>query len=182
MKYIIVSDIFGKTPALALLSESICTIGDAHIVTPYGNNDYYFLNESEAYEYFTQHVGIERYYKELNEHLLSIKQPFRLIGFSVGAAVCWQYIAKNNSENVIQSDLFYGSQIRNMQSLEPKSPVNLIMPKSEDHFSVNDLIEVLMVKKHTSIDHTKYLHGFMNPLSKHYCQQAYDYYVNVLST
>lgn len=180
MKYIIVSDIFGKTPALALLAQSISAKNNFTIITPYQNGDN-FTDEAQAYEYFVKHVGIESYSLKLDEKLLKIKQPFRLIGFSVGAAVCWQHIAKHNTEYLLQSDLFYGSQIRNMQSLEPLSPVNLIMPKSEPHFSINEHIHALKDKKNTTIEHSEYLHGFMNHLSKNYHQQAYDHYVSVLS-
>lgn len=180
MRYIIASDIFGKTPALALLAQSIRANNNFTIITPY-QNGLYFTDEAQAYEYFSQQVGIENYYQQLSGYLKTIKQPFRLIGFSAGAAVCWQHIAKNNAEYLLQSDLFYGSQIRNMQSLVPLSPVNLILPKSEPHFSIDDHIQALTGKKHTSIEHSEYLHGFMNQLSKNYHQQAYAHYVNVLS-
>jgi dienelactone hydrolase len=181
MKYIIVSDIFGITPALELLAQSICTKGDFALVTPYQKESVQFSNEADAYEYFCEHVGIDKYYQQLYEYILSINKPFRLIGFSVGAAVCWQYSAKNNSSYLKRSDLFYGSQIRNMQTLEPFNPVNLIMPKSEPHFSINEHIQKIKGKKHVKIEKCEYLHGFMNKLSKNFNLQAYQHYLNFLS-
>jgi dienelactone hydrolase len=181
MKYIVVSDIFGETPALMSLAQSICPSGDFSIVSPYQKQNMQFSNEADAYEYFSQHIGIKKYYQRLERYLLSIKKPFRLVGFSVGATVCWQYSAKGKSYYLRKSDLFYGSQIRNMQTLEPLSPVNLIMPKSEPHFSIDDHVQALIGKKHTTIKQCEYLHGFMNPLSKNYHQQTYEYFLNVLS-
>ncbi|MDG1751215.1 MAG: dienelactone hydrolase family protein [Thalassotalea sp.] len=180
MKTIIVTDIFGKTPALEMFAESISLKGGFSIVDPYQGKNVQFANEANAYEYFSQHIGIKKYYQKLEKYLLSINKPYRLVGFSVGAAVCWQYCAKNNSCYLMKSDLFYGSQIRNMQTLEPQSPVNLIMPKSEPHFSIDDHIQALTGKKQVTISKTEYLHGFMNPLSKNYHQQAYQNYLSAL--
>lgn len=181
MKYIIVSDIFGKTPALALFAQSLSANNDYTIVDPYQNENIHFSNEAQAYQYFSEHVGFEKYYQQLCESLFSMTEPFRLIGFSVGAAICWRYSAENNSCYLMKSDLFYGSQIRNMLTLEPLSPVNLILPQSEAHFSIADLTQTLEIKKHIKIEQTEYLHGFMNVLSKNYHQQAYLHYLHYLS-
>jgi dienelactone hydrolase len=180
MKTIIVSDIFGRTPALEVFAQSISLKGDFSIVDPYQGKNVQFANEADAYEYFSQQVGIENYYQQLNDYLVSIKLPFKLVGFSVGAAVCWQYCSKDNSCYLMRSDLFYGSQIRNMQTLEPQSPVNLILPKSEAHFSIDDHIQALTGKRQITISKTEYFHGFMNPLSKNYHQQAYQNYLSAL--
>lgn len=182
MQYIVVSDIFGKTPELEGFAESVSYKGGFQIVSPYKKENLQFSNELEAYSYFSENVGIDVYFKQLCSYILSINIPFRLIGFSVGASVCWKYIANTTNENLIKTDLFYGSQIRNFINLEPLTPVNLIMPKSELHFSIDSLIQRLQNKQNVSIDTTQYFHGFMNELSENYCERAYQQYVTILSS
>ncbi len=59
MRRIIVSDIFGKTPALDKLCHAI--IPDIDIIDPYCGNSMDFPNEHEAYKYFMKRVGINEY-------------------------------------------------------------------------------------------------------------------------
>jgi len=58
MNIILVSDIFGKTPALIQLAEAI---GATAIIDPYDGVDMGFEDESKAYAYFVEQVGFEQY-------------------------------------------------------------------------------------------------------------------------
>lgn len=182
MKYIVVSDIFGKTLELERFAKKVSYNNDFHIISPYISENPQFSNEGEAYSYFSENVGLDAYFKQLHKYALSINVPFRLIGFSIGASICWKYIANNTNKNLNKTDLFYGSQIRNMENLEPKTPVKLIMPKFESHFSVEEHTQALKNKLNVTIENTQSLHGFMNKLSQNYCERAYHQYVNVLSS
>ena len=179
MKYLIVSDIFGRTSALEKFAQSVKGLAACQIISPYDNIQ--FSSETEAYCYFNQNVGLESYYQALKARIKEIKQPFKLIGFSVGASICWQYIASCTNPYLVKSELFYGSQIRNMHMLSPLSPVRLILPKFEPHFSIDEHILALKEKSDISIERSECLHGFMNQLSTNFDFKAYQYYVSVLS-
>ena len=51
-------------------------------------------------------------------------------------------------------------KFRHMTQLTPSIPVQLIMPSSELHFSVDNLSQLLSKKANVSIERSKYLHGF----------------------
>mgnify|MGYP000412717525 FL=1 len=55
MNLVLVSDIFGKTPALVTLAKKL---NANMIVDPYSGVDMAFNSEQQAYEYFIQHSGL----------------------------------------------------------------------------------------------------------------------------
>lgn len=174
---IVVSDIFGKTPALEKLC---CDLSEAvEIIDPYNGNYFQFKDESEAYSYFTEYVGLKSYSKILNDKILNLKTNSILIGFSVGASAIWQ-ISNRKMKNVSSTICFYGSQIRNNTNISPAIPMRIVMPKSEEHFSVKELSNVLKQKQHVTVCDTEYFHGFMNLNSKNYNEIAYKYYIKWL--
>jgi len=78
---IVVSDIFGKTPAL----EKLCrTIGDdVDIIDPYAGKYMGFQNEKQAYEFFMDNVSLNAYCELLQGRLEKMQSPVTLTGFSV---------------------------------------------------------------------------------------------------
>ena len=59
MQRIVVSDIFGVTPALIDLCNSLeC---ETVIVDPYGGEQIGFTAESTAYSFFMENVGLEKW-------------------------------------------------------------------------------------------------------------------------
>jgi len=93
MKYIFVSDIFGKTIELTKLCQLICHKNAYQIIAPYPQ-ELTFKLEQQAYQYFIKKVGLEEYFNHLSEQIAIIEEPFTLIGFSIRASVCWQYLAQ----------------------------------------------------------------------------------------
>jgi len=206
MAIILVSDIFGKTPALVELANEL---NAELIIDPYNGIDMGFNSEADAYDYFTEHIGFDAYFTLLTKAINSIRltsstsltpltqavnTPITLIGFSVGAAAIWRLSALKSTVNPIVNPAvnpkvninnaicYYGSQIRNFTELEPRFNVKLIFPKSEPHFDVLALQNCLKTKPKVEIVNTEYFHGFMNLHSTNYVQSAYIEQVNLLRT
>jgi hypothetical protein len=181
MKHIFVSDIFGETIELTKLCNLICRENAYQIISPYSEK-VVFKSEQQAYQYFVEQIGLEEYFNHLSYQLGLIEEPFTLIGFSIGASVCWQYLAQQQAPFLKDSVLFYGSQIRNMSGLEPLVETLLIFPKSEPHFKVEQLVINLQMKRHTEVIRSDFLHGFMNELSINYDELASQYFITKLNS
>lgn len=181
MAIVLVSDIFGKTPALIELAHAL---NAEFIVDPYKGVDMAFTNETDAYAYFIQHVGIETYLGHLTEHITTIlkqhKSELSLVGFSVGAAAIWRLSANDTSNKINQAFCFYGSQIRNYTEISPHFPVTVIFPKSEPHFDVSSLQQIIATKKQVTVVQSSCFHGFMNKQSSNYNQEEYSQQVHQL--
>lgn len=128
MNIVLVSDVFGKTPALEKLGEELNT---TVIVDPYDGINMDFRNEAEAYSYFINKVGFDKYLSKLLEVTRSISSDTTLIGFSIGASVIWNLSANPLVKNISCGICYYGSQIRNFKEVNPLFDVELIFPKME---------------------------------------------------
>jgi dienelactone hydrolase len=177
MNIILVTDIFGKTPALVKLSEEL---NAKIIVDPYGGVDMAFKDEDEAYSYFISNIGFENYFSVLLKTMESINFTSTLVGFSIGASVIWKLSEKLSVKNVNCAICYYGSQIRNFKEVNPLFKVELIFPKKEFHFDVLKLKNDLSKKKNVHTTKVDYLHGFMNKHSTNYNQSAYNEQVHWL--
>ncbi|GLQ30906.1 dienelactone hydrolase family protein [Litoribrevibacter albus] len=172
MRYIFVSDIFGRTDALERLASRIS--GNVEIVDPYQSKPMGFADEAEAYSVFTQEVGLKRYSEMLLNHLIGFSDAVRLIGFSVGGSAIWNCSESGQLPHVVDAQCFYSSQIRHAVNTQPRFPTRLIFPAHEEHFSVSDLMALLQSKNNVTIEQTRYLHGFMNRYSKNYDPEGYE--------
>jgi dienelactone hydrolase len=179
MSIIIVSDVFGKTPALNKLAAQI----EANdIVDPYNGEFIEFKSEAEAYAFFMDNVGLDNYHTLLLNKLETLKSPPILIGFSVGASAIWMLSERINEENVKKAICYYGSQIRHFINIKPNFEVDLNFPKNESHFDVPLLIESLCKTKNVTISKLEYFHGFMNHHSTNYNDIGYKEHVKLLSS
>ncbi|MCF6248257.1 MAG: hypothetical protein L3J69_12990 [Desulfobacula sp.] len=61
MSIFVISDIFGKTPALKRLCDMLSKKTDIEIIDPYGGIDPSFNSEALAYERFMGQVGLDKY-------------------------------------------------------------------------------------------------------------------------
>jgi dienelactone hydrolase len=182
MNLFIVSDIFGRTPALDAICENINNIHTSHairIIDPYNGVQHKFKTQDIAYKYFISNVGLEEYASILRKRLANVQQNTILIGFSVGASVIWE-ISGQKPRNILKAFCFYGSQIRNKKDISPMFDVELIFPKSEPGFDVNALGYLLEKKKHVTCKKAKGLHGFMNEVSSNFDQRYYTEFIEYL--
>ncbi|GEA02988.1 dienelactone hydrolase [Alteromonas sp. KUL17] len=169
---VVVTDIFGKTPALEELANAICK--NHIIVDPYDGQNKMFHTESDAYEYFSSNIGLENYSKHLINSLTKLDSSVNLVGFSVGAAAIWNLSGSLGPSHINKAICFYGSQIRNNRKVVPLFPVTLVFPKTEKHFSVSQLISELHTTQRTKIRQVPYFHGFMNKCSTNFDLQGYE--------
>jgi len=177
MKKILISDIFGKTPSLVKLSKDIDA---SKILDPYYGSYQAFKDENEAYSYFMAHVGLEKYVTILSKEIAKETSPCVLIGFSVGASAIWKLSEVLSKEHVKSAFCFYGSQIRNALNVKPRFELELIFPKQELHFDVNELITSLTGRKNLNTVKVEYLHGFMSQDSINFNHEGYSNYVSLL--
>jgi dienelactone hydrolase len=178
MRRIIVSDIFGKTPALDKLCHAI--IPDIDIIDPYCGKFMDFPNEHEAYKYFMKQVGINEYCQVIKSILSKESSLVTLIGFSVGGSAIWKIFESLKRKQVKRIFCFYSSQIRHSQEINLSCKVDFVMPAYEPGFSIEELSEQLSTKENVTIHSTSYLHGFMNKYSENFSQSGYNKYVDWL--
>ncbi len=177
MSTILVSDVFGITPALLTLKEQL---GADTIIDPYEGQSMAFDNEAQAYAYFVKTVGLDCYVEILLKAMQSFDSQVTLIGFSVGAAAIWRSSVKNKGVSIKQAFCFYGSQIRNFTEIAPYFKIHLVFPKSELHFDVLKLMQQLTSKANVEITQVEYLHGFMNYCSTNFDGVGYQQYTTSL--
>jgi dienelactone hydrolase len=175
---VIVTDIFGRTPAIEDLAGAIGSVTD--IIDPYHGKHMGFDTESRAYAYFMAHVGIRAYEQRLAACLDKITGIDLLIGFSVGAAAIWGISGILRREKISRAVCFYGSQIRHATDIVPCIPTEHILPGKEPGFNIDDLAEILSGKPTVTVHKTPYLHGFMNLLSLNFSRTGYDVWVDRL--
>jgi len=182
MNTILVSDVFGTTPALLNLGRELNAV---EIIDPYQGVEMNFKNETEAYSYFIKQVGFDSYLAKLLEVTKSTGSAVGLIGFSIGASTIWRLSEKRDISNVKKAVCFYGSQIRNYLSkpvnkIVPQFEIELVFPTSEPHFNVNQLQTKLANIHNVQTRQVNGLHGFMNHYSDNYNQTAYEEQVELL--
>ena len=177
---IIVSNIFGKTPALENLCQELT--GTSLIVDPYQGRFMDFSSEAGAYACFTSTVRLNHYAEALQKKVSKQQGSVELLGFSVGASAIWLLSEILNADRVTRATCFYGSQIRHSCHLSPRFPIHLILPSLEVHFSVQELAGSLAQKKHVEIHHSRFLHGFMNRQSTNFNPGGYRQYAQWLSS
>lgn len=179
MKTIVITDIFGKTPALQALARAISP--NHFIIDPYEGEDLRFKSEDEAYQFFTSNIGLDNYAKRADNFLSEQGSAVNVVGFSVGASAIWNLSTSSVALKVNYATCFYGSQIRYSTAVSPLFPVTLIFPSMEKHFSVNNLISELRATSNTQVRQVAYLHGFMNKLSTNFDPKGYSTELKMLA-
>jgi dienelactone hydrolase len=182
MILIVVTDIYGKTKFLEeLLSHLLGKYEVIEIIDPYDSNEIHFKDEEEAYSFFQKYMGHNDYIKKLFS-FLKVKpfQEYHLLGFSVGASAVWSISQMLEFNQSTKGICFYGSQIRNFLQVNPKIEIDHYFPKSEPHFSVDELIGILNNKVGVNCFKTDFLHGFMNKKSKNFNEVGLLKYLKIL--
>ncbi|WP_147301950.1 hypothetical protein [Thalassotalea euphylliae] len=194
MTIVLVSDIFGRTPAFEALANSLADITGSQTVLfdPYQGEKLNFTDEQAAYQYFSQHIGVETYADMLVKFLTSLNQdelakPLTVLGFSVGASAAWLLACHSNNTgllfdyNLPEIGRFigiYGGQIRNYSALAPDVETRLIFPQSESHFDVTALTEKLATKENVTAYQVPYSHGYLNQCSTNFDSKGYQEFLS----
>lgn len=178
MNKIIVTDIFGTTPALQDLAGTVGSV--TCVIDPYEGKDMGFGTEYLAYEYFMTHIGIRAYEQQVAACLAEIQTIDLIIGFSVGAAAVWGISGTFSAGKIDRAVCFYGAQIRHSIEIVPRFPTVHILPRKEPGFNIDGLAETLSHKPAVTVHNTPFLHGFMNRLSPNFNQTGYDVWLDRL--
>ncbi|MCO1600715.1 dienelactone hydrolase family protein [Desulfosporosinus nitroreducens] len=174
---IVLHEIYGINQHLKLICEQYSSAG-YHVLCPnfVKSGDYFdYSREEEAYQYFIEHIGFYTMVDEVKSILLKAKSDYKyvfLLGFSVGATSAW--ICSDLENSVDGIICYYGSRIRDYESITPNCPVLLIFAEEEKSFNVRELTSSLGQKKFVDVHVLNGKHGFNDPFSNRYnkkCQQ-----------
>lgn len=189
LNIVCVADIFGLTEEFKQLAQHVLLSVEkklgfecqGHLLGPYQKQPESFHSETQAYQYFTSKTSIISYESSLEETLSRLSEHTIIVGFSVGGSALWQLLSRIEVKPCIGAICFYSSQIRHMTQLTPNIPTRLILPRTEQHFSITQLINKLTNKPNIILEKSQYLHGFMNALSSNYDPVAYQHYIDKLA-
>ena len=177
---LIICDIYGLTPRILALRDTLGVSQHAIILDPYQHQLQSFQSESEAYRTFIDKCGHENYFTQTrqilkngyrtknsedhNEHnTLTIDN---IIAFSAGASAAYRAISEYPVKHCIG---FYPSQIRHHLDLKPLCPTTLIFPTYEPHFDVAKVMKTVAEcspeRQPVTCLQSSQNHGFMNPFS-----------------
>lgn len=180
---LICSDIFGVSDDLVNFTDQIAASeNNSLILDPYDGCPQSFVDESSAYAAFIEAGGIDAYVRCINDAISELNRNSMIVGFSAGGAAAWRSLSLNPSAQVAQLIAFYPGQIRHYLDDCPPCPSRIIMPNSEPHFDVRRVEKILSAMSAVKTDTTPFMHGFMNPLSKGYSEEAYQYYLKKLKS
>ncbi|WP_206483628.1 dienelactone hydrolase family protein [Thalassotalea sp. G2M2-11] len=180
---VILTDIFGLTEAVRRLTGSLANGQPYLIIDPYQQQMMRFDCEAQAYQYFSKQVGVDNYLTIAQQHLRQISKVDKVIGFSVGGSVLWRLLSDGvffQAEH--DSICFYPSQVRHYLDLSPQSRCRIYLPNAEPHFCVNELFANLKSRPNVLVEQTPYFHGFMNEVSDNFDSDAYQAFIQKLST
>lgn len=178
MDYVIVSDIFGLTPALTRFKMGVSS--NSMLIDPYNGKLQVIESEANHYEKFIKHCDHDKYTEKVKECFNALKSPTTCIAFSAGASAAWRAQLLTGNPHLKKLIGFYPSQLRNHLQLNAKVPCEFIFPNHEVHFNVDDVIANLGRKELVECKKVEYLHGFMNKYSVNFNANAYYYFCNYL--
>lgn len=170
MTTIIVTDIFGRTEHVEKIAVYF---KNSIIIDPYDGKNILFADEAQAYQYFNENCGLDRYTEKLS---LALSGRVRLIGFSVGASAVWNVLS--SGFDIESAVCFYGSRIRDNVEVITQCPVLAVFPAFEPSFDVDSVVAALSDKPNVEVEKTQYLHGFMNKLSVNFNAHGYLEYLH----
>lgn len=169
MNIIIIPEIYGKTAALEDLANSL----DATIIDPYQGTAKSFVDEAQAYQCFIDECGHQAYTALVKSAIESIEGQVIVLGFSAGASAAWKATECFDDDKITHVIGFYPSQIRHHLDVKPACPVTMIFPQCESHFDVDQVIQSVSESAAVECVKTAFKHGFMNPLSTNYNDNAF---------
>lgn len=166
MKTIIVSDIYGLTPAVTALAGRLDR--QAVVLSPWDGEGCPFATEQEAHRAFVASEGVAGYAARVTA--AAGAEPAFLVGFSAGATAVWLHATGAGCHPHSQAVLFYGSRIRYHLDVRPCCRVQAIFAEHEAAFDPKDIVG--QIASENVIVHIEpgAAHGFMNPLSPGYCE------------
>jgi dienelactone hydrolase len=163
MQIIVATDIHGIHERLR---TQLAVLGESIVVSPWSGDGKPFATEHEAILHFHQQDGLTTYERKIAE--VARGKPSVLIGFSVGATSLWRYVASPQCNPASLAFLYYGSRIRDYESLVPRCLTTVFFAENEPSFNPSNLVKALGQSgaQCTVLPGTH--HGFMSLTSNHY--------------
>ena len=163
LQIIVATDIHGTHERLR---TQLAVLGESIVVSPWSGDGKPFATEHESVLHFHQQDGLDFYERKIAE--VARGKPSVLIGFSVGATSLWRYVASLQCNPASLAFLYYGSRIRDYESLVPRCPTTAIFAENEPSFNPTNLAKALGRSGAQCIVLSGTHHGFMSPTSNHY--------------
>ncbi|WP_174275424.1 dienelactone hydrolase family protein [Desulfosporosinus orientis] len=173
---IVLHEIYGINPHIKWVCEHYSEAGYDVLCPNFIKSDlgyFHYNREEEAYQYFVNYVGFPYMVHEVGKILINSRAVYKnivLLGFSVGATAAWICSEKENTADKVIG--YYGSRIRDYQTITPRCPTLLIFAKEEKSFNVSELTSVLEEKKSVNVSVLDGKHGFSDPFSKNFNEQS----------
>lgn len=175
---LVVSDIFGRCDGLQCLCADLASVdSQIRIIDPYQGKFQRFADEAAAYAAFTEqcgHVAYTELVQQALQHQVDIA-----IGFSAGATALWRGLG-DKATQVKLARLYYPGQLHLHQNLVPNLPTQLFFGATEHHFNVDDIVRHLGGHNQVYTEKTPWQHGFMNPSSTSFSNEAYQQHLHQL--
>jgi dienelactone hydrolase len=180
MLLLIATDIFGIGPHIDdMIHRILPANANCMVIDPYGAQEQNFYSEQDAYDIFNEEGGLDTYCENLTRAVIEL-EPDVVIGFSAGGSALYKVLAENRDVDVRALMAFYPSQIRHFDNLVLSVPSTILFPEQEPHFDVKELQKRLSSKPNVQVEQTDFAHGFMNPYSDNYSEEAEEYYITVM--
>lgn len=176
MKIIVASDIYGITPAVRSLAESLGR--HSVVLAPWDGEGCPYATEQEAHAAIVAGDGLAGYTARVTA--AAGEAPAFLVGFSVGATAIWLHAAGAGCHPDSRAVLFYGSRIRNHLALRPRCRVRAIFAEHEAAFAPKDIVARIASENVAVHIEPGASHGFMNPLSPGYDAALERKYVELI--
>ena len=174
---LIVTDIFGNTPAIASLQRHLGL--PCLIVSPF-DEGFCVDNEQRAYQAFLAQGGVQAYANKLKQALIGRTGIQHVIAFSAGASAWWLAEAAQ-AKPVDSITLFYGSRIRDHLDIQTNANVHFVFAEHENAFKPAQLVKQLRERGYHAEIAIGSKHGFMNPYSAGFSLKTQTHYLGLLS-
>jgi dienelactone hydrolase len=174
---ILVHEIHGVNQHMRYISHLIDQLG-VDVICPdlYPSGISAGESEEEVYDSFFKYVGFQKASSQIKKSIEDSRGKYKyiyVVGFSAGATAAWLCSEHEAVSGVL---CFYGSRIRDYVEVNPIARTILFFSSREKSFDVIPLITRLEKKENQNIDIHLFdaEHGFANPYSKAFCQEAFD--------
>ena len=166
MTLIIVTDIFGLSDHTSTMAHRLEEAGlSVQVVDPYAGKKLSLRDEEDAYQTFLHNCGHEQYAKLVSNAIQAIKGKITMLAFSSGAAAAWSALGTAHKNKISHFIGLYPTQIQHNLHVRPDCPVTLLLPKLEEGFDVDGLMQDLSSLDTVTCIKLDLYHGFMNPSS-----------------
>ncbi len=189
MSVLIITDVYGETPAIASLARHLPR--SCHIIAPdIGGAP--VTQGRHAYQGFLAAGGVAAYAEKIRHYLEQQSKASPAVGhtaghtishviaFSAGASAWWLQ-SDQLPPNIHSASLFYASRVRDHLDLASACPSHFIFAEHEDAFQPTTIVKELRQRGHQAEIAPNTQHGFMNPYAAGFSLKMQTRYMDMLA-